>query len=158
MILQKYNLMSIGAYLEKPVPKKKWKETVDAAFNSHWKDYCYEEKVEKSSLKYLQIQENPLKYAHNIWRSIGHNIQDVKAGEIKARLITQTYMLQAKRFKFDSNTTPICRKCSLEEEDLEHLLLKCPMYQHIRDKYFNKIKLLLEYIEESLKFLRQRES
>ncbi|CAG2196014.1 unnamed protein product [Mytilus edulis] len=57
--------------------------------------------MEKTSLKYIEIQNNPLNEAHNIWKSVKNNSKDVKAGEIKARISTQTYIFQAKRAKFD---------------------------------------------------------
>ena len=58
--------------------------------------------------------------------------KDVKAGEIKARISTQTYIFQAKRVKLDPNVNPICTICEQENEDLEHFILHCKELEHIR--------------------------
>jgi mRNA deadenylase 3'-5' endonuclease subunit Ccr4 len=50
----------------------------------------------KKTLKYLQLQENITK-PHNIWHSVKNSEIDVKAGEIKAKIATQTYMVQCQK-------------------------------------------------------------
>jgi hypothetical protein len=76
-------------------PKKFWKET------------CKEDKKNKKTLKYLQLQENIAK-PHNIWYSVKNSEFDVKAGEIKAKIATQTYMVQCKKSKFVKNAAATC--------------------------------------------------
>ncbi|CAG2199199.1 unnamed protein product [Mytilus edulis] len=99
--LSKYNLKSSSYYIENPLNKMEWKRLVGIKIKEYWKNECHNEKMEKTSLKYIEIQNNPLNEAHNIWKSVKNNSKDVKAGEIKARISTQTYIFQAKRAKFD---------------------------------------------------------
>ena len=101
------------------------------------------------ALKYIEIQDKPLKQAHNIWKSITHNTQDVKAGEIKVRISTQTYVLQDKRAKFDPSVSSVCKLCKLADEDMEHFLLICPNYNLIRIKHLNKIRDCLNSTEKN---------
>ncbi|CAG2244509.1 unnamed protein product [Mytilus edulis] len=84
-------------YIENPLNKIEWKRLVGIKIKEYWKNECHNEKMEKTSLKYIEIQNNPLNEAHNIWKSVKNNSKDVKAGEIKARISTQTYIFQAKR-------------------------------------------------------------
>ncbi|CAG2185453.1 unnamed protein product [Mytilus edulis] len=95
--LSKYNLKSSSYYIENPLNKMEWKRLVGIKIKEYWKNECHNEKMEKTSLKYIEIQNNPLNEAHNIWKSVKNNSKDVKAGEIKARISTQTYIFQAKK-------------------------------------------------------------
>jgi hypothetical protein len=52
------------------------------------------EKQIKSTLEYLEIQQNPIGTPHNILRSVKNRKYDIQKAEIKLRLITDTYMLQ----------------------------------------------------------------
>ena len=62
-----------------------------------------------------------------VWDSIQPNLQDVKRGHVKARLLTGTYMFQSTKFKFNSlEVDPKCPLCRLESEDLHHFILRCP--------------------------------
>ena len=47
----------------------------------------------KSTLEYLEIQQNPIGTPHNILRSVQNRKYDIQKAEIKLRLITDTYML-----------------------------------------------------------------
>ena len=85
--------------LELAQRKYNWKKLIDQRTNSHWKEKFEMEKQEKTTLQYLEIQKQPLKQVHNIWKSVKHNTRYVRAGEVKTRLLSQTYMVQAKRAK-----------------------------------------------------------
>ncbi|CAG2224010.1 unnamed protein product [Mytilus edulis] len=109
--LSKYNLKSSSYYIENPLNKMEWKRLVGIKIKEYWKNECHNEKMEKTSLKYIEIQNNPLNEAHNIWKSVKkkNNSKDVKLGEIKPRISTQTYIFQSKRAKFDPKVNPMCQ-------------------------------------------------
>ncbi|CAG2205058.1 unnamed protein product [Mytilus edulis] len=129
--LSKYNLKSSSYYIENPLNKIEWKRLVGIKIKEYWKNECHNEKMEKTSLKYIEIQNNPLNEAHNIWKSVKNNSKDVKAGEIKARISTQTYIFQAKRAKFDPKVDEFLKKKG-------HEVLRLPSY-HCE---FNPIELI----------------
>lgn len=147
--LSKYNLKSSSYYIENPLNKMEWKRLVGIKIKEYWKNECHNEKMEKTSLKYIEIQNNPLNEAHNIWKSVKNNSKDVKAGEIKARISTQTYIFQAKRAKFDPKVNPMCTICEQGNEDLEHFILHCKELEQIRSKYCSKIELTMDEIDTS---------
>ena len=114
----------------------------------YWIDRCIQDQESKTSICFLQIQEKASRIPHNIWSSVGNDLMDVKAGEIKGRLITQTYMLQCIRAKYDKNLSPKCIICKMdEEEDLRHFLLTCESLQNVREKHLRTIKTHLDNIK-----------
>ena len=138
--LYKYSFRQCSDYLQQPVPKNEWKKMINQRTNQYWKETCETEKSGKSTLHYLQIQNQPLKQVHNVWKSVKHNISDVKAAEVKARILTQTYLVQSKRAKYDQKINPVCTLCRKEEENLDHFLLRCAQLESIRRKHLDKIK------------------
>ena len=77
------------------VPEDAWKIIAMKHQNKFWKETYKEDKKNKMTLKYLQLQETITK-PHNIWHGVKNSEFDVKAGEIKAKLATQTYMVVSK--------------------------------------------------------------
>ena len=68
----------------------------------------------------------------------------IRKADIKARLMTGTYVLQSNRTKFNQNkVNPICLLCEVEPEDQEHFLLRCQSLLEIRDPFIKKIKRTL---------------
>ncbi|KAH3841348.1 hypothetical protein DPMN_114807 [Dreissena polymorpha] len=107
--LQKYNLPDVRYLFEHPIEKPKWKTIIDKAINQYWQQKWSEEIQQKPTLKYIQIQKNPTKVAHNIWRSFLPVEHDVRKAEIKARVITRTYILQTNTAQYNKvKVSPTC--------------------------------------------------
>ena len=85
--LQKYNLPSPEEILENPPKKQQWKNANEKCF---WYNKWTNEKQTKSTLEYLEIQQNPIGTPHNILRSVKNRKYDIQKAEIKLRLITDT--------------------------------------------------------------------
>jgi hypothetical protein len=63
---------------------------------------------------------------------------------IKAKLITGTYTLQANRAKFNQHSvSSTFLLCKSDSEDRIHLVLHCTTYTHIWDKHLNTLQLLM---------------
>ena len=140
-ILAKYELENIQEYMKEPIEKIRWKGIIRTKANNYWKSICEADKEEKRSLEYIQIQKRPIGVVHNVWKSVKNNTRDVMAGEIKARLLTQTYIFQATRAKFSKKPEiAVCCLCSEGEEDLKHFMLECKELDEIRSKHLDKIK------------------
>ena len=79
-----------------------------------------------------------------VWDSIQPNLQDVKRGHIKARLLTGTYMFQSTKYKSNrSEVDPNFPLCRLKSEDLQHFILRCPALAEARDHYFLLLRKLV---------------
>ena len=69
-----------------------------------------------------------------VWKTVESSVTDVKKAVVKARILTGTYILQKNRQTFSNGTVDaVCRHCRLEEEDLLHLLSRCPSFYSIRE-------------------------
>ena len=130
--------------MNKPIEKVRWNGIIRKKANNYWKKICEADKVEKKSLEYVQIQRKPIGEVHNVWKSVKNNSRDVMAGEIKVRLLTQTYMLQATRAKYSKKPEiAVCSLCANGNEDLKHFMLECKELEEIRSKHIDKIRSIV---------------
>ena len=82
---------------------------------------------------------------HQMSAAVRNNIHDVRRAEIKARLLTGTYIMQSNRAKFNQyNVSPICHLCNKDPETREHFLTCCETLQNFRSVYLSKIRSLFE--------------
>jgi hypothetical protein len=71
-------------------------------------------------------------------------VQSETKPNIKAKLITGTYTLQANRAKFNQHSvSSTFLLCKSDSEDRIHLVLHCTTYTHIWDKHLNTLQLLM---------------
>ena len=146
-ILQKYSLPSARSLINNPVNKPRWKQMVEKAVSNYWYLEWVTQLQEKSTLKYLQIQDSPIQKAHNLWNAVQPYEHDVKQAEVKARLITGTYILQTNTAKFNqAEISGRCHLCQKADENLQHFLLDCPELQTSRTKGKQLLKATLEKI------------
>ena len=68
---------------------------------------------------------------HLVWSSI-ESVAEVKKGVIKARVLTGVYILQSNRRSFSCGALdPTCQFCRLENEDIYHMVTRCPAYHEV---------------------------
>ena len=94
----------------------------------------------KTTLKYLAIKHLEVGTSHPLWKMKSKTRIAVKKSIIKARIITGTLVLQKDRHifnKFDTSST--CPMCQLEEDDITHFLLKCPLLAGARQEPFGRL-------------------
>ena len=66
---------------------------------------------------------------------------EIRQTEVKARIVTGTYILQTHLSKFNQQKTDTtCRLCREGEENIEHFILKCNLYS---DEKMMLIQILL---------------
>ena len=143
---KKYELPSLSQLLCSSYSKLQWKHTYVKAVNKFWSKQLFSEIKTKKSLKYLPVDNLRIRSTHPRLDSIGR-----EKGITKARILTGTYLLQKTKTKKNNNRNsfsggtvdPMCRHCRLEDEDLLHVLARCPAYFEIR-KY--TVKLLKDIV------------
>jgi hypothetical protein len=104
--------------MEQPKSKEEWKRIVKLHQNNYWHERCKADQLEKKSLQYLQIHDRPISKPHNIWQSTGNDPISIKSGEIKSKLVTQSYMLQNIKSRYNKNISSICTLCETGDEDI----------------------------------------
>ena len=145
-ILQKYDLPSAYDLIESTPGKEEWKAMVKKATNISYRMEVFEELKNKTSLKYLALQENPLDEPHPLYKYTGSDPYEIEKAAIKARLLTGTYTLQANKHKYNQyEVDKTCELCRSETEDREHFILSRSALEEARQKHLPK---LLELIPE----------
>ena len=102
--LRKYKLPDLMDLMENPIEKHKWKKLVKQQIEIYWEEAWIEEKQTKSTLKFLNLQHPLFENSHQVWKTVPKNSMEVKKAEVKARLLTGTYMLKETKAKFSRNT------------------------------------------------------
>ena len=145
-ILELYNLPRIENLIANLPLKTKWKHAVKTAVNNHWTAVMRSDLSERSTLSLCNINELQVGKVHHVWNSIDTCVLDVKKGIVKARMLTGVYNLQLQKAKFSkSNVDAKCTLCCQEDEDIMHILTRCPVYQEERDMYVKKMKTLIDH-------------
>ena len=147
-ILKKYALPPPESIFDAPPKKACWKNMVRNATSNYWYKEWFRDTKEKSSIQYLQLQNNPIHNPHNIWKVVNHKIKDVKKAQVKAKLVTNTYRLQSVRAKFNQHAVKsTCVICNEGDEDIEHFILRCKSLNTTRIVYLKKLQSLIESIK-----------
>ena len=114
------------------------------AVEEHHMTEWYNEVEDKTSLKYLTLQKHPTRNSHPIWHTVPNNTRAVMKANIKAKIITGTYTLQANRARFSQHSvSPTCLLCKNDSQDREHLILHCTAHAQFREKHLATLRLLM---------------
>ena len=140
-ILEKYGLPSLSQLVCSAYSKLQWKHIYVKSVNKFWSRQLINEIKTKKTLKYLPVDNLRIGSTHLVWRSLDSTVSDVRKGITKARILTGTYLLQKNRHSFSGGAVdPVCRHCRLEDEDLLHVLARCPAFFEIRDYTVQALK------------------
>ena len=139
-VIQKYKFEPVEKLMEQPTSKEEWKRIVKFHQIIYWHERCKADQLEKKSLQYLQIQDRPMSKPHNIWQSTGNDPISIKSGEIKSKRMTQSYMLQNIKSRYNKNISSICTLCETGDENIYHFLLVCSSLKSTRERHLQKIQ------------------
>ena len=145
-ILELYDLPNPYELLKNPPSKEHWKSSSNKSINKYTENSWENEINGKSSLKYLNQDILSVGKPHPVWVSVRYNIKDRKSAELKVKLLTGSYTLQANRANFNQYTVnPTCKLCSAEPKDRPHFLARCTFLESIRSHY-REIKIKNEFL------------
>lgn len=146
-----YNLPNLDVLLLNVPSKLVWKSQVKLAVNKYWTSKLIADCEDKSTLKFCNYTTMKIGTVHPIWQSIQNNIKDVRRGGIIARLMTGTYILQTTTSKFNQyQISPLCPLCQIEEETVQHFLIKCNALFSYRNEPFHDLKCVITNISTDL--------
>lgn len=85
-------------------------------------------------------------FTHPVWDTVKSNRVDVIRAVVKVRILTGTYVLQVhrKKFRMDGVFDACCPLCCLEDEDIVHMLTRCPALSTVRTTYINELKQCIQ--------------
>lgn len=125
--LERYRLPSVNDLTQSNISRSEWKLMTKKAVHNHWSNELRLDIEQKSTMENCNTDILRIGRAHPTWDTVKPNTSDVKKGIIKARILTGTYMLQTTKVKFNkAEIDPRCPMCRLEDEDLSHMLTRCP--------------------------------
>ena len=135
-VLHTYNLPTVYQILDLTPSKAKWKDMLRTAINSKTEADWSIEVNSKPSLKYLNPLSLKVGKAHHVYSTVRTDIFDVQRAEIKAPLLTGTYILQSNHSNFNQyEVDPTCKMCENRPETRQHFISECLKSKHLRDKF-----------------------
>ena len=142
-ILQKYNLPLISRLVNSDQSKDSMKMMFKKTVNDWWTRKLKEECHTKKTLAYVNIDDLSTTKCHPVWSTVRANCFDVQRSHVKAKLLTDTYLLQSHVAKFKKVDDDICKLCKSEAEDRGHFLIQCTALVEVREIWLTKIKDLI---------------
>jgi hypothetical protein len=143
-LLHEYNLPSAYTLFNDPPTKSMWKATVKKGIRTYYNRKLKDGAFIQSSLKYLNTAVCQVGKPHPLWSSVHTNKLDILRGAVKAKLLTGSYMLQARISKHSGGTLPsLCLLCRQAREDTVHFILTCSALKNTRDPYLQQIRTLI---------------
>ena len=132
-LTEKYSLPT-PHYLVTNFPGElRWKRIVKQTVQEYWEDALTTAVTSKGSMKLLEDPRAP-----PTWDHVELNTHAVARARLQARLLTNTYTLQAHRGKYYGED-PTCQLCGMEPETTVHLLASCTRLQDIRSNNLGAI-------------------
>ncbi|KAH3753379.1 hypothetical protein DPMN_188015 [Dreissena polymorpha] len=99
--------------------------------------FSFESKDHARPTNLHRVVDNP----HNLWKSTRPKQHEIQRAEIKARLITGTFILQSNAMKYNkSEVSATCKLCEVDDETREHLLGRCSALNRLREENFTRLK------------------
>ncbi len=140
-LLHHYDLPSLQQLIDDPPRKSRWKDMVDRAVLSYWTEYVRDTAQGLPTLCHLNTDDIDLKNPHILWSSINCDSKDLRRGQIKAQMVTGTYMSFSIQSKFSKGKiSPHCRLCGAASEDVIHILLDCPALFEPRSIHLPRVR------------------
>ena len=139
-ILRKYDLKEAYNYLDNPIKNSPWISLVKSRVNDHWCTQLTTLAQLYKGLQYLTNHNKSKSKLHPILKHRCYSSLDISRIPVKLRLVTGTYVLQAKRIKYYRNETdPACLLCGAAEENILHFILQCEKLQSERVALLSEI-------------------
>ncbi len=147
-VLNMYSLPSIQILQTALPPKSEWKRIINSAMSEYWTHTFREDLATKSTVKYMNITSLSINTVHPTWAHLDSSVSDVRKGITRARMMTGTYYMQINKHKFSNCAVdPTCQLCRIEDEDIVHIITRCPALNQIRKLYIPKIKAVLQNLQ-----------
>ena len=94
----------------------------------------------KSSTKFINADVLKVGASHHVWSTVRNNVHDSRRTQIKCRLLTGTYILQANRAEFNQFVVnPTCKLYSALPETRQHFIAECVALKKYRQDCIKKL-------------------
>ena len=139
-ILSHYELPSVFALVSYPPSREAWKRLLNCRVHDMVEAAKKADIKSKSSTKYLNLLVLNVGSSHHIWSTIRDNIHDSRRAQIKCKILTSTYILQANRATFNQySVNPTCKLCCRDPETRQHFVGECTFFEREKSVYIEKL-------------------
>ena len=114
---------------------------IKSSIHSFWSNKLRNEANEKSTLKFINIDEWEPGKAHPIWSTASTDPLSIYRATIHAQIAVQRYPLSG--CHTSGSKSEICPCCKNGAETLTHFLLHCELLEEQRNKFLPPIKKIL---------------
>lgn len=136
--LQKYDLPSLTDLLNNPIHKVLWKTTCKRSVCEWWSQLLRQEASQMSTL--VNLNPPPAGKLHLVWAAPTNSDKDVLRSQVKARILTGTFMLQTTKARFNQFTVNAnCPLCKSADETLSHFLIHCTALETSRSSQMSAL-------------------
>ena len=101
LILKQFELPSAYELFVNIPSKEELKALLNSKMNSYLESIWEQKIYSKKSSKYLNLHSVTVGMLHVCWSSIRHNVRDYGRAELKVKVLTGSYILQANRSCFN---------------------------------------------------------
>ena len=122
--------------LKNPLSKESFKKLARSLIADHWETKLRREASPLLSLSYFKPEFHSLTKPHPLLWTAGPNPYEVTKAIIQCKMLSGRYRTELLSSHWSSNVNGYCLipLCTSVPETLEHILLWCPSYQHVREQ------------------------
>ena len=139
---EKYNI-DIHKQMQFPWPKQAWKIYIKNTITEQNREYLLSSAADKSSLKWMIMEDHNLNKVHPIWQLAGCNSTFLQSAHTRVKMLTGRYKTQSVLKKYQLQDSSLCHLCGLEEEDTLHMITGCSKTAHLRNNVLKELSQLL---------------
>ena len=137
-----YGLPSAFELLENPPSRSEWKDLLNNSVNSVTETEWKKDVQDKSSIRLRYVNPDVLRVGkcHTIWSTVRNNVTERRRAQLKCKLLTGSYILQANRAVFNQfQVDPTCKLCCAAPETPQHYIAECFAFEMERDSFKQKV-------------------
>ena len=129
-ILSHYELPSVFELLSNPPSREVWKRLLNCNVYDMVEAAWKADIESKSSTKYLNPLVLNVGSSHHIWSTVRYTIHGGRRAQIKCKILTGTYILQANRATFNQySVNPTYKLCCRDPETRQHFVGECAFFE-----------------------------
>jgi hypothetical protein len=133
-LLAKYDLPSAYLLIENPYSKAAWKRSANRAVNKYWENVICSQASTYSSLKYIRWETYRADIPHLAVEAASTSVTECRRLNVKLRILTGTYSLQANRASTNQHHSKLCPLCNKSVETRSHFVASCPVLHDVREE------------------------
>ena len=145
---RKYGLPDPLQYIEHPWRSDRWRSHCRTVIGEHWDEVLRNEADQKISSLYSDLSSLSTSTPMRIWQQAGLSSVSAKHATVVSWMYCGSYLTRELMFKMKKIKSPTCACNQAVNENLNHFILHCKLYDSIRQQFLPKFLLSNTKISE----------